>query len=170
MSPKITRTIIIVLLVNGMFAAGWWYVYSQVGHAEREADRLARAISAAEAKQDNIRTLSVFLSDIEADQKKLSGVFATRDTLVGLIEDIERLGRQSGTELTIESATLPQTADGFPSFRIRSSGSFAGLYRLAALLENSPYHISWDSVQFMKNEQKKNWSSTFQFQLTSFTQ
>ncbi|MBI2039308.1 MAG: hypothetical protein HYT22_03475 [Candidatus Niyogibacteria bacterium] len=168
MNASAARTLVVVLLVNGLLAGAWWYVYSQIGRRAEEAVRLAGAISDASAKQDNIRTLAVFLSDIEADQKKISGVFTTSETLVQFIENMERLAGRSAVELTIQSATLPQTADGLPSFRIHAAGSFAGLYRLLALLETSPYHIALDDARLVKNAEKKNWSATLQFQLASF--
>lgn len=168
MSANVIRALAVVLVVNGIFAGGWWYLYLHVTRASAEAVRLAEAISVAEAKQDNIRTLTVFLSDIEQDRAKISSAFVDRETLVEFIKHIERLAADASVELTIESASLPQKAGSLPSFRVRALGSFGNLYRLLAFLETTPYHIVLDDVRFSAGSEQKSWTMIIQFQLASF--
>ena len=168
MNASVIRTLVVVIVVNAILAGSWWYLYSRVVRASGEAVRLAEAISVAEAKQDNIRTLTVFFSDIEEDRAKISSAFVDRETLVLFIENMERLAAQAAVILVIESASLPEKGAALPSFRVRATGSFAGLYRFAALLETMPYHVVLDEVRFSAGAERQ-WTTIIQFQLASFT-
>ena len=167
MTANVARALAVVCVINAVLAGGWWYLYSSVTEAADEAIRLAEAISVAEAKQDNIRTLTVFLSDIETERAKISSAFVDRETLVAFIENVERLAARASVALVIESASLPEKGAALPSFRVRATGSFGGLYRLVALLETMPYHVALDEVRFSAGTGRQ-WTASIQFQLTSF--
>jgi len=107
-------------------------------------------------------------ADIEDDRATIDAAFIDPQTLVRFIEDLERMADRAGVALSIESASLPQSVDGYPSFRLTASGSFSGVYRFLALLETMKFFIAFDGVQ-LKKADKQPWSAAIQFQLLSFT-
>lgn len=169
MKNSIVSVIATVVCVNLALAAGWGYMYMRTLAAKTSAIGLAEKISGIEAKQDNIRALTVFLQGIDAERAKIAGAFADSRTFVHFIEELERLALISNVKLTIESATLPQSADGFPSFQLKASGSFGGVYRFLSLLQTMRYHVAIDDVRMEKNADRKNWTAALQFQLLSFS-
>ena len=163
-----SRGIIGIILLDLLLSAGGWYVYASASRAHASAAGLAEAIRAAEAKQEAARTIGTAFADIEDDRATIDAAFIDPQTQVRFIEDLERMADRAGVALSIESASLPQSADGYPSFRLTASGSFSDVYRFLALLETMKFFIAFDGVQ-LKKADKQPWSAAIQFQLLSFT-
>ena len=169
MNSGMVKTVSIVVLINAALAGGWWYIFAQVQRAESSAVTLAETISAAEAKQENIRALTVFLQGIDSDRAKIGGAFVDSGTLIHFIEEVERSAVMANVKLVIESATLPPTENDYPSFRLKAEGGFSGVYRFLSLLETMRYHVVWDGVELRKDDARKIWSGLIEFRLLSFS-
>ncbi len=169
MNANITKTAIVVVLLNAALMGGWWYTFKWVRDAKTAAVASAEVIATSEAKQNNIRALGAFLQDIESDRAKIEGAFINSKTLVSFIEEIERLATQANVGLVIELVTLPRSSDGFPVFHLKTDGSFNGTYRFLALLEALRYHVSLTNVQMFENSVQKTWSSAIQLELLSYS-
>ena len=167
---NLSRGIIGIIVMDLLLAGGGWYVYGSASRAHASAAGLARDIRAAEAKQEATRSIGTAFADIEADRAVIDAAFIDPKTLVRFIENLEGMAARAGVVLSIESASLPQTADGYPSFRLTASGSFSGIYRFVALLETMKYFIAFDRVHILKEPAAKQpWSAAIQFQLLSFS-
>ena len=129
---------------------------------------LKTEIAASELKQKNIRELDRILQSVSPDLEKINAIFVSEKEVARFIENLEKIALLSGTDLMIESASLPGK-DGIkePAFELNIAGGFGRNFQYLALLENMNFQIKLEKVRFVKND-KKAWDAEIGFRLLNY--
>ena len=117
--------------------------------------------------KENLLTISRTLTETVESRDTLATAFLSGDEPIVFIEKIEELARTAGVELTLDE---PKVVTGTPAslgLTFQATGSFAGLYRLLALLENLPYRLEWQSVT-LNLKSGTTWTGDFDLLITSY--
>lgn len=125
-------------------------------------------IEAREKQSSTADSLKKTLESHKDDIDLVSRHFVNSDGAVSFIEYVENLGRSVGAEVVIQDV-VESEAPAIASrksqlrFRIVAQGSWKSVYRFLALLENAPYVILVENVEFRKNSGSETLvSSAFQ--------
>lgn len=162
-----TLSIVVFLAVGG---ALYWYFgvsLSDIGEVQGEIETLG-------LKLKNVKVLENLLNENAGEREIIQNSFLGQRDLVRFIEDLERVGRDSGIDLKVESASLVSRPEELgPSFRLRAQGSFSALFQYLLLLENLPYEISFEeaNLSFSGTGSRKGeapWSGFYVIKLISY--
>lgn len=144
---------IILLLVAIVFAlaSGGAYTFFFIvtkNKTEATAELLSKTAEIS-GKEARMASAIATLKSESVNINKLSSYFIKESEIVAFAKNLEDLGRQSGTTLTIESLDpgLTEKTIPFLSFRIKATGEFADILRLLVLLENFPGKFEWKTVR-----------------------
>ncbi len=154
---KLIISIVLIVGINLIAIAGWWFVYSSVQQERDTIANLRREIDINERRMNNSRSLGVLLTDIKKDEEKISLTFLNSNNIVKFIEDLEFLGRKASTTLEVNAIKLPTPGDNIkePAFHFKITGTFGELFQYFTLLENLPYQIEIERVSLF-NPQTSN--------------
>ncbi len=140
MTPKkllISASLLVLIALGGL-----GYVGYLVKKEYKAWEDITNQLAIANRKSDDI---SILKQNVEQSRDKLSqldGFFVSNNNLVVFIESLERLGRDTGVDLTVNNA---ESGDKMRvSFRVQ--GSFSNIYAFTALLEKLHYQISVDTL------------------------
>ncbi|QQG45989.1 MAG: hypothetical protein HYY55_03360 [Candidatus Niyogibacteria bacterium] len=149
MNKGALKTIIILFLLNALAIFGWWLFYRRLDDAGGRIGVLREEIFAADAKQKNIKLLEETLQSIGDDRSKIEDVFVDEKSVVGFIENLEKVAADAGASLEISSVSLQaKVEDGGPSFNLNLEGSFGRLLKFLTLLENINYQVKIGTARF----------------------
>ncbi|MBI2610228.1 hypothetical protein HYW53_03625 [Candidatus Giovannonibacteria bacterium] len=156
-------------ILISVFVAGY-FVLNQIQILKAEVRILKSNIALAETKTRNVKAITNTLDDLNEEKEMLDKLFITDENLVHFIEDLEEIARLSGINLKVTSATgILNAAELGPSFQLEASGSFSGLLRYSFLLENMPYQMIMDKINFRKEAgESGNWKTYYTFRLISY--
>ena len=158
----------VVLILDLAAIFGWWWFYNQIKERDARVAQITGDIVVQEDKQRKIKTLDQTLQSITSEKSKLDGVFADQTSVVGFIENLEKVALLSGAGLEIVSASLPvKTEEGGPFFTLNLSGSFGQIFKFLAMLEKTSYQIKIEGARFGVSE-SKGWTSQIKLRMLSY--
>ena len=158
------------------------YVFSNLVKENKQVISIAEQISNKLNQNKRNEISENIITKNQIDISKKNSYFVNGDRVVGFIESIESLGRQSGIVATIDNIQAEDfsfsSAEATSSLmklqnlhlRIKTEGSWAGTYKFASLLESIPQKSALESVSFVKNddsEKPKNSAWRGEFNLTA---
>lgn len=114
------------------------------------------ALSLVEKQGASEKALSLqhVISDTADDREELDRAFILKEGVVGFIELLERLGKESGTELEITNVSVGSGDDAtgleLLVLHVNATGSWAATSRFSALVEALPYALVIKSMYFKK--------------------
>lgn len=168
MESKLTKTIVLILVLNLAAAGLWRFVYGRVQKNQEIISELKTEIAASELKQKNIRELDRILQSVSPDLDKINDIFISEKEVVRFIENLEKISLLAGTDLTIKSASLPaKNGTKEPDFELNLAGGFSRNFQYLALLENMNFQIKLEKVRFVKND-KKTWDAEIGFKFLNY--
>ena len=161
-------SIVLIIGVNAIAAAVWWFVFSGILKEKDNVSRLRFEADKVEKRLNNARSLGLLLKDVEKDTEKISAVFLNSKNIVKFIEELEFLNQKASTTLTIRAMELPgQTQIENPRFSFEVKGSFRDLFHYLSLLEDLSYQIRLDKISLIKPE-GSDWQIDFEITLLSY--
>ncbi len=148
--------IVAALLCGGLY--GWTYVV--VKNTAKRAEALETETENFSKAEREIDTLRKNLQSSDIERKELASHFVEIGNIVPLLETIEEYGRRENILVTYSNVSLEKDT-GNLSVEFYGSGSFLGLYRFLALVENLPYEaaISKATVTNSVSGSQKNQSA-----------
>ncbi len=149
---KIIISIALIIGINLIAIAGWWFVYSSVQEEKETITALRREIDINERRMNNSHSLGVLLADVKKDEEKIASIFLNPNNIVEFVESLEFLSHQASTTLEINAIKLPTPGDNIkePAFHFKITGTFSELFRYFALFENLPYQIEIERVSLLR--------------------
>lgn len=176
MTKKFAKSLVIVILLNGFLAAGWFLFFNKVKSSQARSAQLQKEISESENRIESVNVLKKTLEELEIERQAIEKAVVAENDLVGFIEFLESLARKNDVDLAIGSAFLPQKKEEALSFNLNLAGSFAALARFNILLENSPFGINVETSQIRKmspDEKKtkktsKDWEAVFKINILNY--
>ena len=130
-------------------------------------------------KHDEMKTVDHSLKIIEKERAQLETHFAQSSDIVPFLDTIEKLAPKAGVKAEVASVDILTDRTGL-MVGMKASGTFGGLYKFLALLENSPYEIEFISMDMQKETElggveSKNvsflkWDVIFKIKLLSFVE
>ncbi len=127
-----------VIVVSGYVS---WYV--AVSQKSRDVAALQDQITAVSGNMSRIAMARTALAEIASDEKEIGDYFVSDSNVVSFINDIESLGTQEGTKVSVTSVSKGGTR-ALPALLVMLSidGSFDQVMRTIGAVEYSPYALS----------------------------
>lgn len=152
------------------FSAGllYWHMEKITGDIEN----IRGEILGLNLRLKNFKSAKNLLEETREKREAAESIFVGPEELILFIEDLEKIGRESGVSLDVESAS-PASGNSAPSFRLGLRGDFQNLFLYLLLLENLPYEINLDEASLEKtssgeNNKKSSWSALYTIRLLSY--
>lgn len=155
------------------FCGTFYFLYSQIKKNNTLAEDTNIKWREEERGKEDALSLERELRLTAGQRQELEAHFAKNSDLVPFLDTIEDLAKRAGTKASTTSVDL--SADGQSLLvGLRAEGSFAGVYKLLALLENSPYELQILSVDMYREspllpDPSPLWQARFIIKLLSFT-
>lgn len=171
-NKKIKRLLFLFFLIDAILFGVYGYLYYVVDSKNKETAALYIVSHQAASEKEKIQGLIRTLKDTEKDRNKLSGYFVTKINAVTFIEQIEKIGKDAGIDLSVNSVSDGAKDSGTIQLSFSAAGNFPDMYRLIALIESMPYKATLKKVDVQaasdSKEGGKNWKGNFIVSLESF--
>ncbi|MDP3784869.1 MAG: hypothetical protein Q8R12_02230 [bacterium] len=161
-----------ILILLPLLLAG--LIFQELFALTGELSAIEREIFLLDSKQRNIKSLKGVLGELGERPRRLNNLFIDEKSLVRFIEDLEALAKESGVELKVASAVLPETLEeAGPTFDFSAAGEFQQLFKYQRLLENIPYQLVFEKIEtakFPRGGVKKGpaWSAAYKLKVLSY--
>lgn len=162
---------LLALIGVGVFFAMFYRMHKQSGRTTEALAEIADQVK----KEQEFSSLEKTINATEESRQMLASHFISSDRIVDFLETLEGYGRSAGSEFKLLS--VEEEKDG-KSLRVsfEAVGTFASVYALAVLLENTPYHIvfdhmavsRYDNAPAVKGAPVRDWRLTATIRLQSF--
>lgn len=155
---KKTKKTPLLVLIAALVALGVSGAYTFFFIAMKKKTELTTEINTEaknlEVRQSKISFTLASLKERSEDIQKLDEYFIKKSEIVDFAKNLEALGQNSSTTLSIEALDPGFSADKAPilSFRIEARGTFVNAMRALELLENFPTKLEWTSVKIVRLE------------------
>ena len=144
------------------------FLYGKLKEMADDEYGLKSDISNLNNEVKDLKIFENFISDTGNDRKKISSGFVDSNGLVRFIEDAEQVGKNSGVDVNVESASpVINQKDLGPSFHLQASGGFGQVFRYSILLENLPYELAFEKINISKSD-IGSWRGDYIIRLLSY--
>lgn len=155
---------------------GFFYILNSIKSLNIDTVDVSEQVLSENARRNNIENLNNEIKDISSQREMLETHFAKDSDVVPFLDNLQALSLKAGSPAEVSSVDLNKE-DGHLEVSMKTSGDFTSIYKLLALLENSPYEIDFTSVQLdkevlseadLKLGKTPKWNATFDLTLLSF--
>lgn len=104
-------------------------------------------------KGSHLASVVLSLKKEKENIDRLSSYYIKESEIVLFAKRIEKLGPQSGADVTLEALEPGVTDKSVPFliFRIKATGKFEDVEKLLVLLENTPLKLEWKTVRLTRD-------------------
>lgn len=154
---KLHKKTIIFLGVASLFtfvaSVAYTSLFFVMKNKTEETAVLLEKINEISGRDLRIASSASLLKRESANIEKVQSSFFKESDIVIFAKNIETLGEQSGTTLSIESLEqgLNEKKAPFLTMRIRAIGEFSNIESLLLLIENYPGKFEWKSVRLVRD-------------------
>lgn len=166
-SKKFIITIILIILLNGVALAGWLYLFSILKGQNDLAKEEQQKIAVSEKKFQNSNSLKGLMNEIVGEKQKIDSVFLDKENIINFIENLESIADKTGASIKISSININNQDKKGLSLQFKLAGNFNQLFQYLVLLENLPYLIDIERVDF-RNLAPNEWEANFEILVNSF--
>lgn len=140
---------IFTLAISGLYI----FLFITVKNKTEATATLSERIDELSGKESRLASSISLLKRESANTEKISSLFFKGNEVVNFAKNIELLGEQSGTTLSIESLEQGSAMNNTPilDLRIKAIGKFSDIERLLMLLENFPGKFEWKTVRLVRD-------------------
>lgn len=172
--PKIPLLLSMIFLV--LFSFLFFFFYRTLYSNKAEAERKEILWQTEALRRDEIKQLEQSVKRLENERVALGTHFARSSDVVPFLDTIEALAGKAEARAEITSVDISKDGAGL-LVGVKASGTFSGLYKFIALLENSPYKLKFMGMEIRKETgtgaEGKNigsgrWDAIFRLKLLSF--
>ena len=142
----------VTLILSAVFMAAYFFLFQIIRNgseiiAQLNADKELQL----QLKQRYLSNRS-FLNSIISERAELDSYFVSEDDIVTFLEDVEVLGKKTGTTVTVDSVSEDEkltndTMFGKLNISIQSTGSWQGSIHTLSLLESMPKSVTIRSAR-----------------------
>ncbi len=139
------------VVIFGVYGFLFWDIRAkniQVYELISEADRDIK-------KDETLRAIKLSLNNNQDFISQIDQFFVPRDGVVSFIDLLEKLGHDSGVELTIGSVSVESETKNNNDFKeilrlkLGSEGSWQSVFYFMSLVENLPYRIEFENASLV---------------------
>jgi hypothetical protein len=151
---KIQRLLVIFFLINVILFGIYGHLLYSMQTKNKETAALYTASHEEDSDKEKIRELSRVLEDTKKERDNLSEYFVANTNAVTFIEQIEKVGKTAGVELTVLSVSDETKENGVVELGFSAIGGFTHLYHLIAIVESMPYKVVIKKADIQKTMEK----------------
>ncbi len=172
--PKIP--LIFAILLFSISSTIFVFLYREINNNHTKSEVATAAWQEETARRDDIRMLNNSIKSIEEDRTSLETHFAQSSDIVPFLDTIEKLASSVGAKASIAAVNVASDNSGLLA-GVNVEGSFTAVYKFITLLENSPYELSFSSVDIKKQTDQTTvgkvatepqWQGVLEIKLLSF--
>lgn len=165
-NKKLIASIILVVLLNSLVLWGWFYAHSLLKGQDEIIKQQRQKLALNEKSFQNSSSLKVLLEEIKGEKQVIDDIFINRENVINFIESLESLAKQTDVLIKIGSVNIENAKNGSLNLQINLRGDFRQTFHYLVLLENLPYLIDVERVNFRKVEE--GWQADFEISLKGF--
>ena len=173
--PKIPLLLSVIFFIGSSLI--FLFFYRAINDNNQKLQSKEGEWQSEKLKRNEIKTLDHSVKIIEKERAQLETHFAQSSDIVPFLDTIEGLAPKVGVKAEVASVDILTDRTGL-MVGMKASGTFGGLYKFLALLENSPYEIEFISMDLRretgpggvesKNVTVPKWDVIFKIKLLSF--
>lgn len=171
-TKKNKRLLALFSLINIMFLGVYGYLFYVVASKNTETVVLYTTSHQQASDKEKIQELDRTIKDTEKERNNLSAYFVTKTSAVTFIEQIEKIGKNAGVDLSVNSVSGDAKGGGTTQLAFSAAGTFSDIYRLIALVESMPYKVTLKKADMQVTSDQKDgstiWKGGFVVTLESF--
>ncbi len=160
-NKKIKNLLAVFFLADIALLGAYGYLFFAAESKNKETAALYGASNERNSSKEKIQGLLRALEDTEKEREKLSEYFAAKTSAVAFIEQIEKLGKNAGVDLSVSSVSDGAKGGGAIELAFSATGSFSDMYRLIALIESIPYKVMLKKVDIQRMNDSGAWKGNF---------
>ena len=173
--PKVPFFLSISFFLLCLFS--FLFLYQQVNNKNSLIEQAQSSWQTEAMRRNKIKSLDNSIKIIATEKQQFETHFAQSSDIVPFLDTVEKLAQPVGAQAQITSVDILPGNTGL-SVGMKASGSFESVYKFLRLLENSPYELSFMSVNIQngslsdtsgKTSTPKTWEAIFKIKLLSFT-
>jgi Tfp pilus assembly protein PilO len=151
-------------------------LYTKTNQNNQKAKLATIAWQAETDQHYDINLLNNSLEQVSNERALLNSHFVQSSDVVPFFNTLEQLGVGAGASVVVDSV-VTGTNNNELVVDLKTTGTFKQVYQFLTLLENSPYEITFNSMDLhtlsaqdvsVKNVKNQNWEADFEIQLLSF--
>ncbi|MCX6731873.1 MAG: hypothetical protein NTX55_02715 [Candidatus Parcubacteria bacterium] len=166
-NKKFITTIVLIVLLNGAVLAGWLYFFSNLKQQNNFIKEERQKILVSDKKLENSGSLKILMNEITGEKQKIDSAFLDKETIVNFIEKLESIAGKTGAAIKIGNINMDNQNEKGLSLQFNITGNFNQLFHYLILLENLPYSINIEKMDFKKLA-PNNWEADFEIIVNSF--
>jgi len=164
---RISKSGLIVIVLNLLGWGAFGFLARQLYSDSNRVITAYQELYTTTRGKENLSTVSRTLAETAGSQATITTAFLSGDELVAFFEKIEGLSRTAGVVLALDEPKVSSDKTPNLGLTFQAAGSFAGLYRFLAWLENLPYRLVWQSLSFSLKS-GTTWTGNFDLTITSY--
>lgn len=166
-NKKFITTIILVVLLNGVVLAGWLYLFSSLKKQNNFIKEKQQKILVSDKKLENSNSLKVLMNEIVDEKQKIDSAFLDKESIINFIENLESISGKTGASIKIGNINIDNQEEKGLSLQFNLTGNFNQLFHYLILLEELPYLINIERMDFKKLVPNE-WKADFEILVNSF--
>ncbi len=166
-NKKFITTIVLVVLLNGAVLAGWLYLFSNLKKQNNFIREERQKILVSDKKLENSSSLKILMDEIVDKKQKIDSAFLNKESVVNFIENLESIAGKTGASIKIGNINIDNQEKKGLSLQFNLTGNFNQLFHYLILLENLPYLINIERMDFKKLAPNE-WGADFEISVNSF--
>lgn len=166
MKRKYIITIISIVLIDGFILFSWLHLFSYLKKQTNFVKEQRKKIAINDKKLENSNTLKNLMDEIVDRKKRIDSSFFTKENIIVFIENLESIAGKSMVEPKISNIKIDSKNKKL-SIQVNLTGKFNQLFQYLVFLENLPYLIDIERMNFQKTEKNK-WQASFEILADSF--
>ncbi len=179
---KNTNKIFIEIALGSLFIGisvfAFFYVFQSINTKNENTAILLEQIKTESDRRNKVTALNAEIKAIAPQRAVLETHFANSSDVVPFLDTLQELSRQALAPAEVSSVDLSKDGKTL-EVSMNAQGDFAGISRLLALLQNSPYELDFSSVdikrKILSDAEAKiasgmpAWNASFKLNLLSFS-
>ena len=175
--PKIPLFLSVIFFICSTLV--FLFFYRAINNNSKELQLREEEWQSETLRRDGLKTLDYSVKIIEKERTQLETYFVQSSDIVPFLDTIEGLAPKVGVKAEVASVDILTDHTGL-MVGMKASGTFSGLYKFLALLENSPYELEFISMDMRRETrlgdvESKNvvipkWDVIFKIKLLSFVE
>lgn len=132
------------------------YLFADIKRMDKTVSERMTEIESELENDRQLQSIRNLMNDAKSDLGQITNFFVQPAGAVDFIEQVESLGKMAGVNMEIDSVGIDSVkntaSSSTESFKIslKTEGLWVNSMHLLSLLENMPYHISFDSINLQK--------------------
>ncbi|HEY4476579.1 MAG TPA: hypothetical protein VJB69_01140 [Candidatus Paceibacterota bacterium] len=165
---RINKSNVIVILLNLLGLAAVAFLGQRLYRDVDQVISTYQELYTVTRGKENLAVAEKIITETATSQATINEAFLRGGDLILFIKKLESLAQTASVELDLDE---PESfVDKVPGLNLtfRATGPFVGLYHFLALLENLPYRIAWQSIDWSFSS-GTTWSGDFNLTIVSYT-